>query len=281
MGKTKIDWCDEVSNWFTGCSGSCPWCYARRMAKRLAHVTGTVYERVSFLTSSSPYSDGDPFFPAVHLDVRSREYNRLLRIKRPVRVFLGSMGDINACRLWEKAATFGEDGSLLPSEQWWTAEKLQNEVAIWCTALETHGKKFLILTKAPGYYLPEVRWPGNVFLGVSVTCNDDAWRVERLLARDRSTCFWNSGIKLWASVEPLVDPDFDPDCLAGLDWVVVGLRTGAGAARPFLDEWTALMTASARVVAWCKKHKVPVFVKNSITKYEKYCGIDLPREILE
>jgi hypothetical protein len=249
------------------------------MAKRLAHIPGTTYERVAFLTSSSPYAVGDPFVPAVHLDVRYREYNRLLRIKRPIRVFLGSMGDIaNRGLLSAKMATFGENGDLLPREQWWTGEQLQNDVAMWCASLGPHGRKFLVLTKEPGYLLLETKWPGNVFLGVSVTGNDDAWRVERLLARDRATWAWGSKIRLWASVEPLVDPNFDPDCLAGLDWVVVGLRTGAGAP----DGWP-MIEAAKRIVSWCARKGVPCFVKENVTRWKLGPGEawTWPREIAE
>jgi protein gp37 len=35
---SKIDWCDETINVFTGCHGNCSWCYARRMAARVPSV---------------------------------------------------------------------------------------------------------------------------------------------------------------------------------------------------------------------------------------------------
>jgi protein gp37 len=34
MGRTKIDWADWVMNPVWGCTGTCPYCYARKMAKR-------------------------------------------------------------------------------------------------------------------------------------------------------------------------------------------------------------------------------------------------------
>jgi len=34
MNKTKIDWCDMTWNPVTGCLNSCPYCYARKIAKR-------------------------------------------------------------------------------------------------------------------------------------------------------------------------------------------------------------------------------------------------------
>jgi protein gp37 len=34
MTRTKIDWCDMTLNPVIGCTGKCPWCYARKMAHR-------------------------------------------------------------------------------------------------------------------------------------------------------------------------------------------------------------------------------------------------------
>lgn len=34
MNRTKIEWCDYVWNPVVGCTGSCPYCYARKMAHR-------------------------------------------------------------------------------------------------------------------------------------------------------------------------------------------------------------------------------------------------------
>jgi protein gp37 len=34
MNKTKIEWCDFTWNPVVGCSGACPYCYARKMAHR-------------------------------------------------------------------------------------------------------------------------------------------------------------------------------------------------------------------------------------------------------
>jgi protein gp37 len=266
MAKTNIEWCDEVSNWFTGCRNGCSWCYARRMANRLAHIPGTVYERVSIMTSTSPYSGGRPFEPAVHYDVAVREYNRLLRSRKPARIFLGSMGDISAVAPSEKIMTFGEDGNSLPRGEWWYGERLQQFAANWCATHGSTGKRFYVLTKRPEHLLsrPIVSWPGNAYLGVSITGNDDAWRIERLLERDCRTWIWGKELKLWASVEPLLDPDFDPSCLAGLDWVVVGLQTGPGAPARWTEERKRLEDALLRVVRWCQMVGMRVFVKGKI-----------------
>lgn len=268
MARTKIEYCDETINWYTGCRNGCSYCYARRMAHRLNHIPCTVYWRVGILTSSAPDDYGKPFEPAVHLDVRAREYNRLLK-EKPRRIFLGSMGDI--C-FEGKAITYdcGPDGiELQPRDEWWDSERLQNDVACICAALKYSpkgGHEFLVLTKRPDLLASSAPWSNNVRLGVSVTGNADAHRVPELIAASGGfKAAWDEdGPLLWASVEPLLDPDFDPSCLEGLGWVAVGLQTGPGAPAKWTEQRKKLEDAAKRVAGWCKEHGVAVFVKGNV-----------------
>jgi protein gp37 len=265
MARTKIDYCDETLNWYTGCRRGCPYCYARRMAHRLNHVPCTVYWRVGILTSTASDDDGDPFAPAVHLDVRAREYNRLLKGK-PRRIFLGSMGDI--C-FEGRAITYdtGPDGiKLMPRDEWWDSEKLQIDVSNWCSILAARGHEFLVLTKRPDLLVTSANWPTGARIGVSVTGMADRHRLAELV-RMRGLLGWPNdpdGPALWASVEPLVDPDFDPFCLSRLDWVVVGLQTGPGAPAKWTEERKKLEDAARRIARWCKANGVKVFVKGNV-----------------
>ena len=71
-----IGWCDRTWNPITGCRRGCEYCYARRMAQRLAGRYG--------------YPADDPFRPTFHAD-------KLLlpqTWKRPQRIFVCSMSDI-------------------------------------------------------------------------------------------------------------------------------------------------------------------------------------------
>lgn len=71
MGKTKIEWCDEVWNPVWGCLRGCPYCYARSIARRFGK---TEAER--------------SFFPTII------ERNLTPRFaKNTKRVFVGSMSD--------------------------------------------------------------------------------------------------------------------------------------------------------------------------------------------
>lgn len=70
MAKTKIAWCDEVWNPFWGCLRGCPYCYARKIAKRFGK---TERERA--------------FLPCV----KSIDFPKFS--KSTQRVFVGSMSD--------------------------------------------------------------------------------------------------------------------------------------------------------------------------------------------
>jgi len=267
---TKIDWCDITINPFTGCRGGCSWCYARRMARRLGSIPGSVYERVK-----NSGIDEDPFEVAFHWDVLQREQERLTKYRRggmhagytvrPRRVFVGSMGDM--C-FKGTARSFGGNGERF--SDLFTLE-VQNETAKWSERVGAAGHTVLLLTKRPDLLSLNIRWPANVHLGVSVTSNADTERIATLLDKVRvmreqvgPSCLGGKRgpSVLWASVEPLLDTVFDPDLLAGLDWVVVGFQTGPGAS----DAWP-MIAAARRIVSWCADYGVPCFVKDNARRW--------------
>jgi len=71
-----IGWCDRTWNPITGCRRGCEYCYARRMAQRLAGRYG--------------YPKDDPFAPTLHRDKLRLPY----WWKKPQRIFTCSMADI-------------------------------------------------------------------------------------------------------------------------------------------------------------------------------------------
>ncbi|MDD5542825.1 MAG: DUF5131 family protein [Acidobacteriia bacterium] len=283
---SKIDWTDETVNFATGCKGPtgtpCHFCYARRMAKRLGGIKGSVYARTKAAC-------GDEFAPAFHNDVYEREKERLTTYRhggmhagytvRPRRVFLSSMGDI----------CFEGTAPEMPylEENWTvTSKEVQNRTAKWCERVGAAGHTCLILTKRPDLLDLNVRWPSNVHLGVSVTSNEDAGRISELLDRVRvmreqgypSVLGGHRGPSvLWASVEPLLD-DLDPESLRGLGWVVVGLQTGPGAPQAWEEKRKKLEDAVVKIVEWCRGNGIPCFVKDSIAKSVRCQGGEWPRE---
>jgi protein gp37 len=89
---------------------------------------------------------------------------------------------------------------------------------------------FQVLTKRSKRLLalnPEIDWPGNVWMGVSVENEDYVYRIGHLKETDAHVKF--------LSLEPLLGPLPDLD-LHGIDWVIVGGESGPGA-RPMLKEW--------------------------------------------
>ena len=73
-----IGWCDRTWNPITGCLRGCEYCYARRMAQRLAGRFG--------------YPKDDPFKPTLHED----KLHLPQTWKKLQRIFVCSMSDIGA-----------------------------------------------------------------------------------------------------------------------------------------------------------------------------------------
>jgi protein gp37 len=240
-----IEWCTHTENPITGCRHGCPWCYARRFAHR--HAANPTIPHYRAVTDAL----GNPFAPALHLDVLKAMRDRMQRARQRRRVFLGSMSDVACAGDWGIFAR----GALVDT---WPNGMVQNLIAGVCGALRHHH--FLLLTKDPIGLLD--LWPPNVWLGTSCT--------DSRTARDNVSALLVSGLHQtepqirWASVEPLQDPDFDPIHLDGLDWVVVGTQTGPGAPVAGRNSAPGLVRAAARIVVWGADHGVPVFVKRNL-----------------
>jgi protein gp37 len=73
----------------------------------------------------------------------------------------------------------------------------------------------------------KLRWPENVWMGVSVESADYLFRIAHLRRTKAKTRF--------LSLEPLLGPLENMD-LRGIDWAIVGGESGPGA-RPVSKEW--------------------------------------------
>lgn len=239
MNRSKIEWCDYTWNPVTGCLHGCEFCYARRIDKR--------------------FGDGS-FTPTLH-------YNRLkepLAVKKPSRIFIGSMADLFGEWAWE-------DANPLSGAKYHRNEVMRH---IFETVIACPQHTFIFLTKNPkgmqGFYFPD-----NCWCGTSVENQEKAnERREELRKVNCRTLF--------VSYEPALGPvDFsewflspgwsptyiNPDnanCEPSreptnefIKWLIIGAQTGPGAVEPN-PEWIN----SAVKQAVCSN--VPLFVKDNV-----------------
>lgn len=210
MSTTKIEWTEATWNPVTGCSKvspGCAHCYAERMAKRLQAM------------GQPNYRDGF----AVHV------HEHMLQVPRswvsPRVVFVNSMGDL-----------FHEDVPVEFIHQ------------VFNVMRQTPQHTYQLLTKRAerlADLAPELDWPENVWMGVTVEDNERLTRVAQLLAVPAHVRF--------LSIEPLLGPLPDLD-LAGIHWVIVGGESGPGA-RPMRAEW------ATDIRDRCLRSGVPFFFK--------------------
>lgn len=210
MAHSNIEWTDATWNPTTGCgkiSPGCKHCYAERMSKRLK-VMGI-----------KKYVNG--FEITLHEDALEIP----LTWKKPKIIFVNSMSDL-----------FHEG----------VPEEFVQEVFNVMRQADWH--QFQVLTKRSRRLLelaPNIDWPQNVWMGVSVESTDYAFRIEHL----RQT---NAHIK-FLSLEPLLGPLSNLN-LDNIDWIIVGGESGPGA-RPMLKEWVT------EIRDQCLAANVPFFFK--------------------
>jgi len=218
MNKTKIDWCDYTWNPISGCSPiseGCKNCFAERVSARF----------------KLPW--GKPVFHPEKLE-------EPLRTKKPGKVFVCSMSDL-----------FHED--VKPEWIW----------QIWTAMLKAPQHTFIVLTKRAKRMKavvkeiysqnPHLSTPlPNVWIGVTAENQRTADERIPLLLR-------NSFSKRFVSVEPMLGPINLEETKGywggiGLDWIVCGGESGAGA-RPMHPDWVRGLRDQ------CKAASVPFFFK--------------------
>lgn len=207
---TSIEWTEMTWNPVTGCtkvSQGCKHCYAERMAKRLAAM------------GSDRYRNG--FRVTLHPDLLDVPR----RWRQPRVVFVNSMSDL-----------FHDDIPLAYIER------------VFATMRECPHHTFQVLTKRGerlAELAPQLPWPENVWMGVSVESARVLSRVYELQRVPAAVRF--------LSLEPLIGP-LDALPLDGIHWAIVGGESGPKA-RPMRKEW---VTAIFRQ---CRAAGVPFFFK--------------------
>jgi protein gp37 len=206
-----IEWTEATWNPVTGCtkvSSGCLNCYAERMSLRL-RAMGQLNYRDGFAVRTHEHMLGLP-----------------LTWKHPRTVFVNSMSDL-----------FHDD---VPEEF------IRRVFGIMRRA---NRHTFQVLTKRSRrlcLLAPELDWPRNVWMGVSVENAKEMRRITEL----RATL--GPAVK-FLSCEPLLTPLPDLD-LDGIDWVIVGGESGPGA-RPIQEPWVAAIRDT------CLTAQVPFFFK--------------------
>ena len=203
--KSAIEWTDATWNPVAGCSKvspGCANCYAETLSLRFGY-------------SAKPWT---PANAADNVVLHPERLDLPLRWKRPRMVFVNSMSDL-----------FHE---LVPTG--YIAE-------VFTRMIQAEQHTFQVLTKRPermravmgsiaadtAYYWRE--WPPqNVWLGTSIENNRWVGRADDLRSVPGD---WVR----FLSCEPLLGPLPDLN-LDGIDWVIVGGESGAGA-RPMHSDW--------------------------------------------
>ncbi len=229
--KSSISWADLTINPITGCTncdsdGMCQGkfrCYAEGFARRLAGK-----ERKQPGSTGYPIEPGQHFKPTMHWD-KHWDILNLPKRGEPKRVFLDSMSDL-----------FCEG---VPAEWVHTVLDLINQVT---------RHHFLVLTKRPErimVVLHCIGLPPNLWLGVSVTRQEDLWRISMLKESIPTTT------KRFVSFEPLLGP-INLGYLGGVDWVIIGQQTGPGkVAAEGLWLWDLIVQIP---------NDIPIFLKDNI-----------------
>jgi protein gp37 len=188
---SKIEWTQATWNPVTGCkkvSPGCAHCYAETFAERFRGVQGHPYEL------------------GFDLQLRPERLLQPLEWKQPKLIFVNSMSD-----LFHEDIPFGFIR------------------AVFETMVRADWHTFQVLTKRSARMAelaPELPWPANVWMGVSVENQRWTSRIADLRNVPAAVRF--------LSCEPLLGPlKLD---LTGIHWVIVGGESGPRARR-MKPEW--------------------------------------------
>lgn len=207
---SSIEWTESTWNPLTGCnkiSPGCTHCYAERMAFRLKAM------------GKENYANG------FKLTLHESALEKPLEWKKPQVIFVNSMSDL-----------FHKD---VPVEF---------VLRTFDVMRRAHWHTFQVLTKRAERLeelSPQIEWPENVWMGVSVETEKYTYRIDHLRRTGARTKF--------LSLEPLLGPLPNLN-LQNINWAIVGGESGPGA-RPMEREWVT------EIRDQCLAARVPFFFK--------------------
>lgn len=208
--KSAIEWTDSTWNPITGCSKvspGCKHCYAETFAERWRGIPGHPYEQ------------------GFDLRLWPDRLDLPLTWKKTRTIFVNSMSDL-----------FHEKVPLAFIQR------------VFRTMDKASWHRFQILTKRSerlAELAPDLIWPPNVWMGVSIETATYLWRADHLRQVPAAVRF--------LSLEPLLGPLGTLD-LSGIHWVIVGGESGPGA-RPMETKWVR------EIRKQCLAQGVPFFFK--------------------
>jgi protein gp37 len=208
--KSAIEWTDSTWNPVTGCtkvSPGCKHCYAETFAERWRGTPGHHFEQ------------------GFDLRLWPERVDLPLTWKKPRTIFVNSMSDL-----------FHEKVPLAFIQR------------VFQTMEKAHWHTFQILTKRSeilAELAPELPWPPNVWMGVSIETAKYLGRADQLRQVPAAVRF--------LSLEPLLGPLGTLD-LSGIDWVIVGGESGP-CARLIEAKWVR------EIRKQCRAADVPFFFK--------------------
>jgi protein gp37 len=134
-------------------------------------------------------------------------------------------------------------------KEWWVS-------AIMGVVYDNPQHTFQFLTKFPHNVAGFMRFshvpvlPKNMWIGTSVTCVDDLWRIDHLRKL--------RGGKRFVSFEPVLEEIRNPD-LFGIDWIIIGRETGNRKDKIVPDVgWITSISETAS----CEN--IPVYMKHNL-----------------
>ncbi len=196
-----IEWTQATWNPTTGCdrtSPGCDRCYALTLSKRLKAMGNPKYQN-----DGDPRTSGPGFGVTLHEDALQLPK----RWAAPRLIFVNSMSDLFHPAVPEEYIS-----------------------RVFAVMSETPSHTYQVLTKRSKRLTEmsgKLRWPSNVWMGVSVENATYKFRIDHLRKVPAATRF--------LSIEPLIGPVGELD-LAGIHWVIVGGESGVGA-RQVQYEW--------------------------------------------
>lgn len=168
------------------------------------------------------YPKDNPFKPVLHENM----IDKVLKLKRPQRIAISFMGEISCAK-----------------PEW--IEKILDVVR------QCPQHRFYFLTKRPDL-LEDYDFPDNAWIGVTVNVESEEWRIEELRKI-------NAKMK-YISFEPLEECML-PE-LEGIDWIIIGSRTGRHPEQP-KRKWVTKLIIKAKHLG------IAIFMKPNLEGYEE------------